>query len=66
MFDFQLTLHELIKLIHVNVRKDLRCQIADWHASSLEQIRSACGKALDDLMHQSHDLLVLDLCAENP
>lgn len=66
MFDLQFALHELIELVHVDVRKDLRRQVADRYASSLKQIWSACRKALDNLMHQSHDLLVLDLCAENP
>ena len=64
-FDSQLVLHELVKLIHINIGKQLRRQIPNRYAFALEQIRTTSGEAFHDLPHQPHKILVVYPSSEN-
>jgi len=64
-FDSQLVLHELVKLIHINIGKQLRRQIPNRYAFALEQIRTTSGEAFHDLPHQPHKVLVVNPSFEN-
>src|SRR3989338_2041401 len=52
--------NKLIKLIHVNVSKNLRSQIADWYTSPCKKIRPACNKAINNLSQKFHYFFVFD------
>lgn len=52
VFYFQLTLHKLIKLIHVDIGKQLRCQITNRESFPCKQIRRLSCKALNYFLHK--------------
>ncbi len=58
-------LHKLVEFIHVNICKYLRGEIADWHASALEKIRTACFKTLDYLVQEIENFFVFHFLAKN-
>ena len=37
IFNFQIMFNKLIKFIHVNIGKNLRCKIANWYTSSIKR-----------------------------
>ena len=39
VLSFELMLYELIKFVHVDVRKNLRCQVANWYSTTIKQVR---------------------------
>lgn len=63
VFYLQLVLHELVEFVHVDVRKELRSQVADWHTSNLKEVSCGCETA-HDLVEQPHRVGVLYLSAK--
>lgn len=61
---FQFLFHKLIKLVHVDVRKKLRGEVADRNAASSEEIRLVASEALDDFFHEPHGVGILNLSAK--
>jgi len=57
--------NKLVKFIHINIGKNLRCQIANWYASSFKKAWSTCHKALDDFSQEIHNFLVFNFPIKN-
>ena len=54
IFYLQLLFHKLIKLIHVDIGKKLRCQITNRESFSNEKIGRFSGKTFNDFFHKPH------------
>ncbi len=60
----QFAFHELIKFVHVDIRKKLGCQIADRNALRTEKIGITAGKAFDDSLQKPYHLRIFDFSLE--
>ena len=49
-------LHELIKDIHVDIRKKLRREVADGHTFALEETHLSLRKAANNSFKETHDV----------
>ncbi len=61
IFNFQFFFHKLIKLIHVDIGEQLRCQITNRKPSSGKQIGKLSGKTLDYFLHKPQSPKVFHL-----
>lgn len=58
IFNSQFFFHKLIKLIHVDISEQLRCQITNRKPSSSKQIGRLSGKTLDYFLHKPQSLRI--------
>lgn len=65
MLDSECVLNELIKLIEIDVRKELRGKIPNRNTFPLEERGFLRNKALDDVPKKPQCLLVLYALAQN-
>ena len=64
VFYLQCRFHELVKLVHVHISKELRRQISNRYTLWTEQIRISACEALDYFLKKPQDFFVSDFLLE--